>query len=80
MVTMTTIVEAEEEQGVCVVKPSVDEMKYISFEKSVCADDALPSRGEEDVDQLCNLIDSNTAEGNYPSARSHHTTFHIIRP
>lgn len=63
-----------------VVKPSFVEMKYISFEKSVCADDALPSHGEEDVDQLCNLIDSNTAEGNYPSARSQHTTFHIIRP
>jgi len=59
--------------------PSVYEMKYISFEKSVYADDAVPRR-EEDLDQLCNLIDSNTAEGNYPTARSQHTTFHIIRP
>lgn len=63
-----------------VVRPSVYEMKYISFEKYVYADDAVPPCGDEDVDQLCNLIDSSTAEGNYPSARSQHTTFHIIRP
>lgn len=63
-----------------VVKPSVDEMKYIRFEEPVYADDAVPPHGKQDVDQLCNLIDSNTAKGNYPSASSQHTTFHIIRP
>lgn len=63
-----------------VVRPTVDEMKYISFEKYVYADDAVPTRGEEDVDQLCNPRDSNTVEGNYPSVRSQCTTFHIIRP
>lgn len=63
-----------------VVKLSVDEMKYISFEEFVYADYAVPPRGEQDVDHLCNLIDSNTAKGNYPSARSQHTTLHVIRP
>lgn len=56
------------------VRPSVYEIKYISSEKSVYADDAVPPCGDEDVDQLCNLIDSSTAKGNYPSARSQNST------
>ena len=60
-------------------KPSVDEVKHISFEESVYADDAVFPRGEQYVDQLYHLIDSNTADGNYPSARSQQTTFHVIR-
>ena len=53
MASATVIVE---EEVWFVVKPSV-EMKYISFEESVYADVAIPPRGEQAVDQLCNLID-----------------------